>query len=166
MLEEKASKIRLLFLDADGVMTDGSITINAQGEEIKTFDVKDGLGLKKLMASGVEVVILSGRKSLALEYRAKDLGIDGLFQGINDKKALCQRLKEEKGLSKEEVACMGDDLPDLAMFSESGVCIAVSDAVEELRLAADLITRNRGGHGAVREACEWILKGQGLWTKG
>ncbi len=163
-MEEKAAKIKLLFLDVDGVMTDGRITIDARGEEIKTFDVKDGQGLKMLMSSGVEVVIISGRKSPVLEHRAKDLGIEGLYMGIDDKKALCRQLIKEKGLEKDEICSMGDDLPDLAMFSESGLRIAVADAAKEVRGAADLITRSRGGRGAVREACEWLLKCKGQWN--
>jgi len=162
-MEQRAAKIKLLFLDVDGVMTDGSITINAQGEEIKTFDVKDGQGLKMLMSTGVEVVIVSGRKSPVLDHRARDLGIRELYQAVEDKKALCRKLITAKGLIKEQVCSMGDDLPDLAMFGESGLTIAVADASKEVRAVADLITRNRGGHGAVREACEWILKCQGKW---
>ena len=163
-MEEKAAQIKLLFLDVDGVMTDGAITMNAKGEEIKTFDVKDGQGLKLLLWSGVEVVIISGRQSSALEHRAKSLGIQNLNQGVEDKRALCKQLIMEKGLRKEEVGSMGDDLPDLAMFEESGLCIAVADAVQEVRAAADLITRCKGGRGAVREVCEWILKCQGKWN--
>lgn len=163
-MEEKAAGIKLLFLDVDGVMTDGCITINAQGEEIKTFDVKDGQGLKMLGSSGIEVAIVSGRKSAVLEHRAKDLGIDCLNQGVEDKKALCRQLIKEKGLTKEQVGSMGDDLPDLAMFEESGLCIAVADAVMEVRGAADFITRSKGGRGAVREVCEWLLKCQGKWN--
>ena len=163
-MEEKAAKIKLFCLDVDGVMTDGRITINARGEEIKTFDVKDGQGLKMLMSSGVEVAIISGRKSPVLEHRAKDLGVVALYQGVDDKRTLCRQLIEEKGLQKDQVCSMGDDLPDLTMFSESGLCIAVADAAKEVRGAADLITRNRGGRGAVREACEWLLKCQGKWS--
>jgi len=164
-MEDKAAKIKLLCLDVDGVMTDGRITINAQGEEIKTFDVKDGQGLKMLMSSGVEVVIISGRKSPVLEHRAKDLGIEKVYQGVDDKMALCRQLIEEKGLQKDQVCSMGDDLPDLAMFNESGLRIAVADAAKEVRGAADLITRSRGGRGAVREACEWLLKCQEKWSE-
>jgi len=163
-MEEKAAQIKLLFLDVDGVMTDGTITMDAQGEEIKTFDVKDGQGLKLLLWSGIEVVIMSGRQSKALEHRARDLGIQNLNQGIEDKRALCRQLIKEKGLRKEQVGSMGDDLPDLPLFEESGLCIAVADAVREVREAADLITRCKGGRGAVREVCEWILKSQGKWN--
>ncbi len=162
-MEKNAIGIKLLFLDVDGVLTDGRVTFNAQGEEFKSFHVKDGQGLKMLMRAGVEVIIVSGRRSPALVHRTNELGIAGLFQGVADKKALCRRLRKEKGLSRHQVAGMGDDLPDLAMFSESGFCIAVADSAEEVRGAADLITKNKGGHGAVREACEWIMKCQGKW---
>ena len=126
--------------------------------------MKDGQGLKLLLWSGIEVVIISGRQSKALEHRARDLGIQNLNQGIEDKRALCRQLIKEKGLRKKQVGSMGDDLPDLALFEESGLCIAVADAVREVREAADLITRCKGGRGAVREVCEWILKSQGKWN--
>jgi 3-deoxy-D-manno-octulosonate 8-phosphate phosphatase (KDO 8-P phosphatase) len=163
IIEEKVAKIRLLLLDVDGVMTDGRITMNERGEEIKSFDVKDGQGLKMLMSGGVEVVLVTGRRSRVVEQRAHDLGIGEAYQGISDKKALCRQLMAGKGLKKEEICCIGDDLPDLAMFSVAGLCIAVADAVKEVREAADFTTRSNGGSGAVREVCEWILKGQGKW---
>lgn len=163
MIEEKAAKIRLLLLDVDGVMTDGRITINEKGEEIKSFDVKDGQGLKMLISGGVEVVLVTGRRSRVVAQRAHDLGIRKAYLGVSDKKALCRKLVASKGLKKEEVCCIGDDLPDLAMFSVSGLCIAVADAVKEVCEAADFTTSRKGGFGAVREVCEWILKGKGKW---
>ncbi len=163
MIEEKARSIKILFLDVDGVMTDGSVTLDARGDEIKTFDVKDGQGLKMLMAAGIEVAIITGRKSSVLAHRAEDLGIQLLFQGVEDKTVLCRKVIAERGLSREQVCSMGDDLPDLAMFRESGMCVTVSDAVKEVREVADLVTRHCGGHGAVREVCELLLKYQGKW---
>ena len=163
MLSEKASKIKMLLLDVDGVMTDGRITMNDRGEETKVFNVKDGLGLKMLMSSGMEVVILTGRKSQALAVRAEELGIEEVYQGVKDKNTLCKQLRKVKDLKKEQVCSLGDDLPDLAMFVESGLSIAVADAVKEVREAADFITKSKGGFGAVREACELILKSQGKW---
>ena len=160
MIEEKAAKIKLLLLDVDGVMTDGRITYSDRGEETKSFDIKDGLGLKMLMSAGIEVILVTGRRSLVVEHRAKDLGIDKVYQGVTDKKVLCKQLIKDKGLKKQEICCMGDDLPDLDMFLETGLRIAVADAVKELREASDFITRDKGGCGAVREVCEWILKCQ------
>ena len=109
--------------------------------------------------------LVTGRKSMVVEHRAKELGIDEVWQGIKDKKVLCKRIIGEKGLKKEEVCCIGDDLPDLAMFMEAGLRIAVADGVEEVREEADFVTDKKGGYGAVREACEWILKSKGAWPK-
>jgi YrbI family 3-deoxy-D-manno-octulosonate 8-phosphate phosphatase len=163
MMEEKAARVKLLFLDVDGVMTDGRITLNDRGEETKSFNVKDGQGLKILMSVGIDVVLITGRRSRVIEHRAKELGIEQVYQDISDKGALCKQLISDRGLEKQEVCCMGDDLPDLAMFSVAGICVAVADAVKEVRETADFITTSKGGFGAVREACEWILKCQGKW---
>jgi YrbI family 3-deoxy-D-manno-octulosonate 8-phosphate phosphatase len=162
-MEKAAQKIKLIFLDVDGVMTDGRITLNDQGEETKSFNVKDGLGLKLLMAYGIEVVIVSGRESMAVVHRAEELGITEVHQGVNDKKALCRGIIREKGLKKEEICSIGDDLPDLPMLMNAGTRISVSDAAKEVKEVASFITKSKGGDGAVREACEWILKAQGRW---
>jgi len=163
MEHEKAARIRMMFLDIDGVLTDGRIILNDRGEEAKSFHVRDGLGLKMLMAGGVDVVIVTGRSSGLVVRRAAELGIGSVYQGVVDKGALCRRLLAEKGLRADQSCAMGDDLPDLGMFRETGLRIAVSDAVSEVREAADHITRRKGGSGAVREACEWLLKSQGKW---
>jgi 3-deoxy-D-manno-octulosonate 8-phosphate phosphatase (KDO 8-P phosphatase) len=163
MTEEKAAKIKLVFLDVDGVMTDGRIIMDAQGKETKSFCVKDGLGLRMLMSGGVDVVIVTGRSSQVVEHRAHDLGIEEVHQGVTDKNLLCRQIIKDRGFTKQEICCIGDDLADLPMFSEAGLCIAVADAVKEVREAADFITRSKGGFGAVREACEWLLKCQGKW---
>lgn len=164
MIKEKAARIKLLFLDVDGVMTDGQITMNDRGEEVKSFDVKDGQGLKMLIRGGVEVVLVTGRRSHVVEHRARDLGIEEVYQGVTDKRSLCRRVLDKKGLDRQEACCMGDDLPDIGMFREAGLCIAVADAAGEVRDKADLVTKGKGGHGAVREVCEWILRSQGKWS--
>jgi 3-deoxy-D-manno-octulosonate 8-phosphate phosphatase (KDO 8-P phosphatase) len=115
------------------------------------------------MSVGIDVVLITGRRSRVIEHRAKELGIEQVYQDISDKGALCKQLISDRGLEKQEVCCMGDDLPDLAMFSVAGICVAVADAVKEVRETADFITTSKGGFGAVREACEWILKCQGKW---
>ncbi len=163
MSEDKASVIQLLFLDVDGVLTDGSFRLDDQGRESKNFHVRDGLGLKLLLSCGIRVILVSGRRSKSLEVRARDLGIRDVYQGVADKRALCRHLVAELGLVRKQTCSMGDDLPDLGMFEESGLRIAVADAVKEIRESADFITRSRGGCGAVREACEWLLKCQGRW---
>ncbi|MBN1850215.1 MAG: HAD-IIIA family hydrolase [Deltaproteobacteria bacterium] len=165
MIKERAEQIKLLILDIDGVMTDGHIVINEQGEEIKTFHVRDGQGLKWLIKGGIEVAIISGRSSKAVERRATDLGIQTIYQGIYDKGSLCADLIREKRLKRQEVACMGDDLPDIPMFQHVGLSIAVSDAAQEVRDTAHFITKSKGGNGAVREICEMILKAKGLWDE-
>jgi YrbI family 3-deoxy-D-manno-octulosonate 8-phosphate phosphatase len=163
MSEDKAAEIKLIILDVDGVMTDGRIIINDLGQEIKHFNVKDGLGLRLLMKTGIDVVIISGRKSKTVENRGKDLGIKEVYQDIEDKESLYFKLVKQKGLNRNQVCCMGDDLPDIPMFKQAGFSIAVADAVKEVRDAADFITMNKGGNGAVREVCELILKSQGAW---
>jgi len=164
-LEDKAAEIKLLFLDVDGVLTDGRITLTERGEEIKSFDVKDGFGLRLLMRDGIEVVIITGRRSRVVAHRARELGIREVHQGISDKGLVCRRLIEKRGLKKSQVGSVGDDLPDLAMFQESGLCMTVADAAREVREQADFIAGKRGGRGAVREISEWILKCRGRWPR-
>ncbi|MBW1785570.1 MAG: HAD hydrolase family protein [Deltaproteobacteria bacterium] len=163
MKSNPAPSVTLLFLDVDGVMTDGCITLDEDGREMKAFNVKDGLGLKLLMSAGIEVVIVTGRTSGAVSRRAEELGIREVYQGVGEKGRFCRQFREKRGLSVESIACLGDDLPDLEMFRESGVPMAVADAVEEVRQAAVYVTRCKGGAGAVREACEYLLKARGKW---
>ena len=158
---EKADALKLLILDVDGVLTDGQITITEQGEEIKSFDVKDGYGLRVLMGEGVEVVLISGRRSKAVDCRARDLGIREVHQGVRDKGPLCEEIIRQRGLNKDEVCCVGDDLPDLPLFEKAGIRFAVSDASVVMKGLADYVTKRRGGHGAVREVCEIILESRG-----
>ncbi len=161
--EERAKGIKLLMLDVDGVLTDGTIHLSASGGETKVFHVRDGYGLKLLMESGIDVALVSGRESRVVENRAGELGIRLVFQGVKDKEAVCRELLQQRALQKEEVASIGDDIPDFSLFAFSGVRIAVADAAGELLEAADVITERKGGYGAVREVCEWILKLQGKW---
>jgi 3-deoxy-D-manno-octulosonate 8-phosphate phosphatase (KDO 8-P phosphatase) len=165
MLEERASRIKLLILDVDGVMTDGRIIMNDLGQEIKYFNVKDGHGLRLLLRAGIHVAIITGRESKTVAHRASDLGIRDVYQGVEDKKSVCEKLLYEKGLLNDEVCCIGDDLPDIPMFECVGFPIAVADATKETRESALYVTRNSGGNGAVREVCELILKARNLWPE-
>jgi len=165
MMEDKAAKIKTLILDVDGVLTDGRITINDRGEEIKSFHARDGLGLRLLMNAGIDVIIITGRKSEVVAHRARELGIKEVYQGIKDKGALCKKLMKQKQLEKDQLCCIGDDLPDLPVFHLAGLSIAVADAATEVRHAAGIITKNEGGKGAVREACEIILKTRKTWEE-
>jgi len=165
MTEDWATRIKLLILDVDGVMTDGRIIMDERGEEIKCFHVRDGYGVRRLLDAGIDVVIITGRKSKAVEYRAKELGIQEIYQGVKEKASLCREVIERKNLIKDQVCCMGDDLPDLFMFSQAGISIAVADAAAEVRNAASHVTQRKGGNGAVREICELILKAQQKWPR-
>lgn len=159
----KMKGIKALVLDVDGVLTDGRIIFDDDGRELKFFHVRDGHGLKMLMRAGIEVIFLTGRTSRVVEHRAKDLGIESVYQGAKDKIAVLREILEDRGLTTEQAACMGDDITDVPLFRVAGFSAAVADACEEARKAADFITRARGGKGAVREICELILKAQGKW---
>jgi 3-deoxy-D-manno-octulosonate 8-phosphate phosphatase (KDO 8-P phosphatase) len=160
---DKAEAIKLLILDVDGVLTDGQILLTEQGEELKSFNAKDGHGIRMLMAEGIEIALISGRNSKAVDFRARDLGIDEVHQGILDKGTLCEKIIRRKNLGKDQVCCVGDDLPDLPLFDHSGISFAVADASSVIKRLATYTTRRRGGRGAVREVCEAILESRGKW---
>ena len=151
--------VRLLVLDVDGVLTDGRLWYGADGEVLKGFHVRDGLGIKSLLAIGIEVAIISGRDSPAVARRASELGIRHVIQGCDDKgralDALCATLRVEAAA----VACIGDDTPDLPMLTRAGLAVAVADAHPDVRAVANRVTTLPGGHGAVREVCDWLLAG-------
>ncbi len=161
MKEQKLRKIKLFLLDVDGVLTDGSIVYDDQGCEIKVFNVRDGLGIRLLMKTGVQVGVVTGRSSRALRHRCENLGIPFVYDGVGDKAALLDDLIEKTGIGPEEIAFMGDDLPDLPIMRKVGLSIAVADAHELVIEKADMVTRAKGGAGAVREACEDIIKARG-----
>jgi len=150
-------RIRLLVLDVDGVMTDGRLYYGAGGEVLKVFHVHDGLGIKLVMDAGVKVSILSGRTSEALAARCRELGIEHYEQGCDDKVAALDRLLERLRLTAADALCVVDDTSDLPLMRKVGHAVAVADANDEVRRAADRVTTARGGHGAVREVCDWLL---------
>ncbi|MET0986652.1 MAG: HAD hydrolase family protein [Steroidobacteraceae bacterium] len=157
---ERAADVRLLILDVDGVLTDGRLHFSARGEELKTFHVRDGSGIKELMRAGVQVAVISGRDSKAVERRMSELGVTWVRQGIADKRAALQELLDILGLGPQAVAVVGDDTPDLPMFELARFAIAVADAHSSARAAAHHVTRAPGGRGAVREVCDLILEAQ------
>jgi len=161
---DKAKRIKLLILDVDGVLTDGSITYAASGEQIQSFNVKDGLGIALLKKAGIEVAIISSRSSGALQKRAAELGIKEIAQGIKNKLSSYEELKSRMGLSDDEIAYMGDDWVDLPLMKRVGLGITVADAWEPMQDYAHYITMNPGGRGAVREVCDLILKAQNKWS--
>jgi len=163
MVSNKMKDIKLLILDVDGVLTDGSIIYDGNGVETKVFSVKDGLGIRLLMEAGINLCIATGRSSNALNNRCENLGIVHIFDGVSDKAAVLDLILDRVGVSAHEVAFIGDDLPDLALMQMVGLSIAVADAHKTVLENADMVTSAKGGAGAVREACEAILKAQGLW---
>lgn len=163
MINNKLKDIKLLILDIDGVLTDGSVIYNDDGLETKAFNVKDGLGIRLLMEAGIHICIATGRRSQALLHRCKDLGVEHIFDGVSDKAAILDLILDRTGVSAAEVAFMGDDLPDLPLMQRVGLSIAVADAAAIVRENAAMVTAAQGGQGAVREVSEALLKAQGLW---
>ncbi len=162
---QKLKRIRLLLLDVDGVLTDGSITYSDTGSETKVFNVKDGLGLKLLMEAGIQVCLVTGRRSEALQHRCRDLGIRYLFDGVGRKDQLLEKILELTGADADSTAFVGDDLPDLCLMRRVGLAIAVADAHDLVRKNADWITSAAGGRGAVREVCDALMEARGMWQK-
>jgi 3-deoxy-D-manno-octulosonate 8-phosphate phosphatase (KDO 8-P phosphatase) len=161
----KVKQISHLILDVDGVMTDGRIVYDDDGRELKFFDVKDGHGLKLLMRTGIEVILLTGRQSRVVDHRAKDLGIRDVYQGSKNKIQILEQILREKGLAEERLACMGDDLTDIPLVRRCGFSAAPADASEYVKQIVDYVTKKEGGRGAVREVCELILHAQGTWRE-
>jgi len=164
-MRAQLEKIRLLLLDVDGVMTDGRIIYDDRGGETKAFDVKDGHGLKLLQRAGVRVGIITGRSSEVVNIRARELGIDIVYQGAKDKLLPFQEILQTLRLAADEVAYMGDDLPDLPVLRRAGWAVAPADAVEEVKPYVHYVTRRGGGRGAVREVCELLLRESGRWDE-
>jgi 3-deoxy-D-manno-octulosonate 8-phosphate phosphatase (KDO 8-P phosphatase) len=156
-----AQKIKLLLLDVDGVLTDGKLYYGNSGEELKAFDIQDGLGIKLLQRGGIKVGIITGRSSILLERRAEELAITPLVQGREDKLTALNELLEDLNISLDEVAFMGDDLPDLAVIRRVGLGITPANGNTQLASQALWQTIKSGGNGAVREAAELILEAQG-----
>ena len=160
-LLQRAKAVRLAIFDVDGVLTDGRLYFLADGSEFKTFNTLDGHGIKMLIASGVQTAIISGRSSPVVERRAANLGIQHLIQGREDKLVVLEQLLGELGLGYQEVAYLGDDLPDLPVIRRVGLGMAVASADAFVRQHAHGITSAAGGAGAAREFCELIMRAQG-----
>lgn len=156
-LKKRAAKIKLLILDVDGVLTDGKIYLSGEGQEFKSFNVRDGSALVRGQREGLKVALISGRLSSAVERRARELNISEVHQGIADKLPLLKELMDRYSCDYEETACMGDDIADLPLFRRVGFSIAVADAHPSVIKAADYRTQHRGGEGAVMEIVELLL---------
>ncbi|MDA8123181.1 MAG: HAD-IIIA family hydrolase [Deltaproteobacteria bacterium] len=162
---EKAARVRLFLTDVDGVLTDGGIAYDSEGREIKRFHVRDGHGIKMLQRAGVEVGIITGRKSEVVEVRAKELGISLVRQGAVDKVEAWRRILEETGFSPAETSYVGDDIVDVPLMRKVGFAAAVADAEGYVLEAADFVSLRTGGHGAVREIIEFVMRSSGAWEK-
>jgi 3-deoxy-D-manno-octulosonate 8-phosphate phosphatase (KDO 8-P phosphatase) len=161
MLVSRAKLIRLVAFDVDGVMTDGGLYYSDSGEEFKRFNSLDGHGLKMLRASGVEVAIITGRTSRCVEARARNLGIEHVYQGVEHKLEAMVELLDKLKLTRDAAAYMGDDVVDLGVMRHVGLAISVPESPQMVREHSDYVTQRGGGHGAVREACELIMSAQG-----
>jgi len=160
---DKAARVVLMGFDVDGVLTDGTLYFTSEGDEMKAFSSLDGHGLKMLQRAGVEVAIISGRSSRALELRAGNLGIDELHMGVADKRALLTGLAMKRGIELAQTGYMGDDVVDLPVLGACGFAATVADAHGEVVSRVDYVATRSGGRGAVREVCDLLLRAQGKW---
>ncbi len=162
--DQLAAGIKLLLLDVDGVLTDGSLYFSSSGEEIKAFNTLDGHGIRMLMENGIQVGIITGRESSAVAKRAKDLGLEIVFQNQKNKLEALGHILSSQQLVSQQVAYAGDDLPDLPVMKAVGLSFAVANAHESIRDIASFTTTFSGGCGAVREICDYLLKSQGKYA--
>ena len=165
LVKSLASKVKLLLLDVDGVLTDGKLYFSNSGEEIKAFHTLDGHGIKMLMSTGVEVGIITGRTSTLLEKRAGDLGIELLYQGREDKLNVLHEILAGRQLASEQTCYAGDDLPDLPVLKAVGLGFTVPLGHVSVKSVVQAITEFQGGHGAVREIADFILQAQGNYDQ-
>lgn len=164
-LRERAAQIKLLLLDVDGVLTDGRLFFNNSGDEFKAFNTLDGQGIKALQKTGVKVGIITGRTSDLVARRARDLGIDILVQGREDKWEALQEILRERSYALHEIAFMGDDWPDLTVMTRIGLALTVANAHFSVVERAHWQSRERGGEGAVRAACDLLMQAQNTYDK-
>ena len=162
-MQEKLRRIKVLAMDVDGVLTDGKIIMDSNGNETKNFDVQDGMRIFLARKAGLKTALISARESGVVKYRAADLQIDKFFTGAYPKTACYEQMLKEFGVTDQDVCFVGDDLADLVILKRVGLAIAVANAVAEIKQAAHYVTRARGGEGAVMEVVEMILKAQGKW---
>jgi 3-deoxy-D-manno-octulosonate 8-phosphate phosphatase (KDO 8-P phosphatase) len=162
MTSKSVAAIRLLVLDVDGTMTDGRLYFGPRGEELKSFHVRDGQGIKHLDAAGIEVAVISGRCSRMVAARCRELGVEHVIQGAQDKVVAFEKLRRRLKIAAAESACVGDDSADVPLMKTVRVAFAVADAHRDAIRAADVVTSLPGGHGAVREVCDYLLEARDL----
>ena len=159
---DRARKIRCVVFDVDGVLTDCKLYLAADGTELKAVNVKDGLGIKLLLKAGIEVAVISGRPSEAMRKRFEGLGVKHVWLDVDDKMPAFDALRGKLHLEDEQLAVMGDDVPDVPLMKRAGLALTVADAHPRALATAQWASRLTGGNGAVREACDFILRAQGL----
>ncbi len=159
----RARKIRLLVMDVDGVLTDGRMVLSDRGEELKMFHTHDGIGLALAHRAGLRTAMVTGETSPIAKARGEKLGVGTVVLGARRKGEVVERLLTEHGVSADALAYIGDDLLDLPALQRAGLAVAVADAVPDVRAAAHVVTKAAGGHGAVRECVELLLRAQGVW---
>ena len=163
-VRNKARAIKLLLLDVDGVLTDGRIILDDRGVETKHFDVRDGQGIVLLMRASIEVGLITARNSKAVRYRAKELGLRIMRQGVQNKATTYGEIRRQSGLAETQIAYIGDDIGDAEILRRVGLAVTVKDGWEELFRSVDYVTERPGGRGAVREVAELLLKAQNKWN--
>ena len=164
-VRERAGRIKLLILDVDGVLTDGGLVWHADGQESKVFSVRDGHGIRLLQRAGIEVALLTGRGSQVVDHRARDLGITLVVQESKNKLADYEEILQQRRLDNQSVAYVGDDLVDVPVFRRAGLAVAVANGAPHIRPYCHVSTLSKGGQGAVREVCEFLLQVQGKWQE-
>jgi 3-deoxy-D-manno-octulosonate 8-phosphate phosphatase (KDO 8-P phosphatase) len=168
-LKKRAARIKVILMDVDGTMTDGSVSLLSQPDgaalEIKTFDAHDGQGLTLAHTAGIRTGCITGRESAALLRRAREMKMEFIYMKIALKMPAYDEIVAKAGVKDEEVAFIGDDLPDIPLLKRSGLAVAVGDAVEDVKEIAHYTTKAPGGRGAVREAIELVLKSKGIWDE-
>lgn len=162
---QRAARVKVMIFDVDGVLTDGSLTYDANGEATKTFYVLDGLGIQLLQRTGVQTAIISARQSPIVVTRARDLGINHVYQGIHDKRVAFAKLLEATGATVEQCGYIGDDVIDLPLLTKVGFAVTVPTGHPEVQHRAHYVTKNPGGRGAVREVCDLVMRAQGTYEK-
>ena len=164
LLKERARRIKLLILDVDGILTDGRIIYDSKGNDLKVFDVYDGMGIHLLGEAGIKTILISARASKTIKIRAKDMGVSEIFENADKKINVYNKILKKFKLKDENICFMGDDLVDLAILKRAGFAVSVPNACGEAKKTSHYVTRKRGGKGAVREVCELILKNKNKWS--
>lgn len=164
-MKEKAKKIKLLIMDVDGVLTDGTILVTSSREDARRFNIYDGMGIALALKAGIIICWVSAGESLSVAYRAEKLGVSEIYQGIRDKLSIYDSLVKKYGLKNEEICYIGDDLVDLKAMKKAGLSVAPANAVSEIKEIASHISSVSGGCGVVRETIEQILKAKGIWEE-